>query len=113
MIRFRYLRILFRKELLRFLANPALWVLLVLFFVMGALVSVSDVILQRDVFNIVIVEGGSSDFLAFVEQNEPKVSVYSPRAFRKKRGLNRVVSLRLLSESFDDDLESGRSPALD
>jgi membrane protease YdiL (CAAX protease family) len=113
LIRFRYLRILFRKELLRFLANPALWVLLVLFFVMGTLVSVSDVILQRDVFNIVIVEGGSSDFLAFVEQNEPKVSVYSPRAFRKKKGLNRVVSLRLLSESFDDDLQSGLSPALE
>ena len=113
MIRFRYLRILFYKELLYFLANPALWVLLLLFFVMGALVSVSDVILQRDVFNIVVVEGGSSDFLAFVEQNEPKVSVYSPRAFRKKKGLNRVVSLRLLSDSFEEDLHAGRAPALE
>jgi membrane protease YdiL (CAAX protease family) len=113
LIRLRYLRILFHKELLRFLANPALWILLVLFFVMGALVSVSDVILQRDVFNIVVLEGGSSDFLAFVEQNEPKVSVYSPIAFRKKKGLNRVVSLKLLSESFDDDLQTGRAPALE
>jgi len=113
LIRFRYLRILFHKELLRFLANPALWVLLVLFFAMGALVSVSDVILERDTFNIVVVEGGSSNFLEFVDRNEPKASVYTPDAFRKKKGLNRVVLLRLLSESFDQDLRSGRAPSLE
>ncbi len=60
MIRFRYLQILFHKELLRFVANPALWVLLILFFSMGALVSVSDVILERDVFNVLVLEGDSS-----------------------------------------------------
>ena len=113
MIRFRYIRILFHKELLRFLANPALWVLLILFFSMGALVSVSDVILERDVFNVLVLEGDSSDFLAFLDRNEPKVSVYTPEAFRKKKGLNRVVLLRLLSEAFDQDLRAGRAPAVE
>ena len=108
MIRFGYLHTLFHKELSRFLANPALWVLLVLFFCMGALVSVSEVILQRDVFNIVVLEGGPSAFLAFVDQNEPNVTVYMPQGFRKKRGLNRVVQLRLLSDTFNYDLGAGR-----
>ena len=112
MIRFRYLRILLHKELLRFLANPALWVLLLLFFSMGALVSVSDVILERDRFNIVVLDGQPSGFLAFVDRNEPKVSVYSPAAFRTQKGLNRVVLLRPLSKSFDQDLRAGRAPAL-
>ena len=113
MIRFRYLRILFHKELLRFLANPALWVLLLLFFAMGSLVSVSDVILQRDVFNIVVTDGGPSGFLDFVGRNETKVTVYDPKAFRQKKGLNRVVLLRILSDSFDEDLRAGRGPALE
>jgi membrane protease YdiL (CAAX protease family) len=113
LIRFRYLRILFHKELLRFVANPALWVLLILFFSMGALVSVSDVILERDAFNVLVVDGDSSDFLAFVDRNEPKVSVYTPEAFRKKKGLNRVVLLKLLSEAFDQDLRAGRAPGVE
>ncbi len=113
MIRFRYLRILIHKELLRFLANPALWVLLILFFAMGSLVSVSDVILERDAFNILVLEGDPSDFLSFVDREEPRVSVYTPEAFRKKKGLNRVVLLRLLSESFDQDLRAGRAPAVE
>ncbi len=113
MIRFRYLRILFHKELLRFLANPALWVLLLLFFAMGTLVSVSDVILERDVFNIVVLEGGPSDFLTFLDRNEPKVSVYSREAFWRKKGLNRVVKLRLLTETFDRELRSGLAPIVE
>jgi len=113
LIRFRYIRILFHKELLRFFANPALWVLLILFFSMGSLVSLSDVILERDVFNILVQDGDPSGFLAFLDRNEPKVSVYTPEAFRKKRGLNRVVLLRLLSESFDQDLRAGRAPTVE
>jgi membrane protease YdiL (CAAX protease family) len=113
LIRFGYLRALFHKELLRFSANPALWVLLVLFFCMGALISMSDVILQRDVFNIVVLQGGPSTFLDFVDRNEPNVVVYTPQGFRKERGLNRVVRLRLFSETFDDDLAAGRWPTLE
>jgi membrane protease YdiL (CAAX protease family) len=113
LIRFRYLRILFHKELLRFLANPALWVLLILFFAMGSLVSLSEVILQRDVFNIVLSEDRPSAFLDFVDANEPSVTVFDTEAFRRKKGLNRVVLLRLLSDSFDEDLRSGRVPSLE
>jgi membrane protease YdiL (CAAX protease family) len=113
LIRFRYLRILFHKELLRFLANPALWVLLILFFAMGSLISVSDVILQRDVFNIVVSESGPSAFLDFVDANEPSVTIFRPETFQRKKGLNRVVLLRLLSDSFDEDLRAGRGPSLE
>lgn len=113
MIRFRYLRTLFHKELLRFLANPALWLLLILFLLMGTLVSVSDVILERDVFNILVTEGSPSGFLTFVDRHEPKVSVYTPHTFRRNKGLNRVVLLRVLSDSFEEDLRTGRGPALE
>jgi hypothetical protein len=86
LIRFRYIRILFHKELLRFFANPALWVLLILFFSMGSLVSLSDVILERDVFNILVQDGDPSGFLAFLDRNEPKVSVYTPKHSGKRGG---------------------------
>ncbi len=113
MIRFRYLSILLHKELLRFLANRALWMLLLLFFAMGALVSVSDVILERDVFNIVQLEGGPSDFLSFLDRKEPKISVYSREAFWREKGLNRVVKLRLLTDAFDQELREGLAPGLE
>ena len=109
MIRLRYVRILFHRELLRFLANPALWVLLLLFFCMGFLISISDVILQRDTFNIVVHNGQPSDFLEFVEQREPNITLFTPREIRNRKGVNRQVYLRL-SEDFDQRLAGGKTP---
>lgn len=113
MIRPGYVRVLFHKELLRFLANPGLWILLVLFLCMGVLVSVSDVILDRDGFTLVVVEGGPSDFLAFVARNETGVSVLGPGAFRSSRDRNRVVAVRILTPSFDEALRSGETASLE
>jgi len=112
LIRPRYVGILFYKELLRFMANPALWILLILFFCMGMLISLSDVILQRDRFNIVVHGGGDSSFLAFVDRHEPDVTLLSPWQLRTRKGLNRLVTLHLDSEDFDEELLSGKNPAM-
>ncbi len=112
MIRSRYVRILFYKELLRFLANPALWILILLFFSIGLLISVSDVILQRDTVNIVVRDGEPTAFLRFAAENEPNLSVYSPREFRSNRGLNRLVFLGMGEESPEEATEPGGRPVL-
>jgi len=113
LIRARYVQILFYKELLRFLANPALWILLLLFFSLGLLISVSDVILQRDAFNIVVKRGDTSAFLDFVDREDPDISIYTPEEFRDQTGLSRVVHLEILSQTFDKELHSGGTPVLE
>jgi len=113
LIRVRYVRTLFHKEFLRFLANPALWILILLFFLIGILVGASDVILQRDTYNIVLEEGEPSGFLLFAAGNEPNLRVYSPEEIGSTRGLNRLVLLRQGSGDPAVEPETGDLPSLE
>lgn len=113
MIRARYVGILLHKELLRFLANPALWVLLLLFFCLGLLISLSDVILQRHVH--LVFEGASlPEFLEYVDRVEPDITLHAKGESPDGRGrTKRQVRLRLCSENFEADLREGRVPCLE
>jgi membrane protease YdiL (CAAX protease family) len=113
LIRVRFVRTLFHKELLRFLANPALWILILLFFLIGILVSVSDVILQRDTYNIVSEEGEPSGFLRFVAGNEPNIRVFGPGEIGSRQGLTRLVLVRQGSDSPDIEPGTGDLPSLE
>jgi membrane protease YdiL (CAAX protease family) len=112
LIRARYVGILFYKELLRFLANPALWILLLLFFCLGLLISVSDVILQRNV-NLILVEGELPGFLEYADRIEPDLSVYTAAEAAAHRGLKRRVALRFCSNNFEQRLNAGDLPCLE
>jgi len=94
LIRGRFVATLLRKELLRFLANPALGVLLLLFFLVGALVGGSDVILRGDHYNLVLEQGDPSDFLRFAASREAALEVFGPADARSARGLDRRVLVR-------------------
>lgn len=94
MIRGRFVATLFRKELLRFLANPALWIVMLLFFLVGVLVGASDVILHRDTYNVVLEQGEPSAFLRFAASREPSLQVFARDEVRDARRLNRLVLLR-------------------
>jgi len=111
LIRGRFVRILLYKELLRFLANPALWVLFLLFLLIGMLISVSDVILQRDTFNLVVRQGEPSAFLRFAAENEPNLSLLTAEELRSRRGLNRLVFLEHVKDAAGN--ECGPRPILE
>lgn len=112
-MRVRYIRILFYKELLRFLANPALWILILLFFLIGVLVSASDVILQRETYNIVVQDGEPSGFLRFADRNESNLSVFGPGELGSGKGLNRVVLLKRVSGAAEGEPESEGTAVLE
>jgi len=112
LIRARYVGILFYKELLRFLANPALWVLLLLFFCLGLLISISDVILQRHI-HLVFEGEGVPGFLEYVDRIEPDLTLHAPGRSSGLQGMKRVVLLRPCSGNFEQELREGRKPCLE